>query len=162
MLSITKTFTFEAAHSISVHSGACSNIHGHSYQLQISISAWQLNEQGMLMDFKALKKLVESVVMEELDHSLMLMDNKVNRQMSKEIVGKVKWFPFEPTVELLILYIKEQLQPVLPADVYLRQLKLYETETAFAEWINTQPSTYCVDFGTAAYVKSQNPSGHVL
>ena len=36
-LSITKIFTFEAAHALNGYDGLCANIHGHSYRLEVSV-----------------------------------------------------------------------------------------------------------------------------
>lgn len=65
---VTKTFTFEAAHKLIHYVGACQNLHGHSYELEVTISGL-INEYGMVMDFKDLKSIVNSVVVSRLDHS---------------------------------------------------------------------------------------------
>ena len=36
-LSITKIFTFEAAHALLGYDGLCANIHGHSYRLEVTV-----------------------------------------------------------------------------------------------------------------------------
>lgn len=39
MLQLTKIFHFEMAHAIDGYAGACKNIHGHTYELHVTVSA---------------------------------------------------------------------------------------------------------------------------
>ncbi len=134
MLSITKLFSFEAAHRISNYQGACSQVHGHSYKLQITISAEMPGENDMVLDFKILKELVQSHILALLDHSLMLKDNAENRQFFLNYPGKIYWMDSEPTAERMLLDISRKLEPVLPGHVNLEEIVLFETETSFAKW----------------------------
>lgn len=134
MLSITKLFSFEAAHRISNYQGACSQVHGHSYKLQITISAEMPGENDMVLDFKILKELVQSHILALLDHSLMLKDNAENRQFFLNYPGKIYWMDSEPTAEHMLLDISRRLEPVLPGHVNLEEIVLFETETSFAKW----------------------------
>lgn len=134
MLSITKLFSFEAAHRISNYQGACSQVHGHSYKLQITISAEMPGENDMVLDFKILKELVQSHILALLDHSLMLKDNAENRQFFLNYPGKTYWMDSEPTAERMLLDISRKLEPVLPGHVNLEEIVLFETETSFAKW----------------------------
>lgn len=134
MLSITKLFSFEAAHRISNYQGACSQVHGHSYKLQITISAEMPGENDMVLDFKILKELIQSHILALLDHSLMLKDNAENRQFFLNYPGKIYWMDSEPTAERMLLDISRKLEPVLPGHVNLEEIVLFETETSFAKW----------------------------
>lgn len=134
MLSITKLFSFEAAHRISNYQGACSHVHGHSYKLQMTISAEMPGENDMVLDFKILKELVQSHILALLDHSLMLKDNAENRQFFLNYPGKIYWMDSEPTAERMLLDISRKLEPALPGHVNLEEIVLFETETSFAKW----------------------------
>lgn len=77
MLSLTKIFQFEMAHAIYCYTGACKNIHGHSYQLEVTVTSSQkidtyILAPGFIIDFKELKQLVNSSIIELFDHSLVL------------------------------------------------------------------------------------------
>ncbi len=77
MISITKIFRFEAAHAIHHYQGSCKNIHGHSYELHVTVKAKEptggyVEGLGIILDFKELKTLVKSHVVTELDHKLIL------------------------------------------------------------------------------------------
>ena len=61
--SITKRFTFEAAHSIPHHTGKCKNLHGHSYILEITVTGPIQEsgpEMGMVMDFTEISNVSQS------------------------------------------------------------------------------------------------------
>ena len=133
MVSITKIFSFEAAHAISDYDGACKHLHGHSYILHVRISSEELR-QDMILDFKHLKQIVQTEVLAHTDHALMLKDHAENRSSYAHYTGKLLWLPYEPTAERLIGWVAERVSAALPAGITLRSLRLYETATAFVEW----------------------------
>ena len=58
---------FSAAHSLRGYNGDCANLHGHNWTVQVFIQSENLNEIGIAMDFKILKKELDTVLT-ELDH----------------------------------------------------------------------------------------------
>jgi len=136
MLSITKIFHFESAHRISDYEGTCQHLHGHSYKLEVSISGKQIGKGDMLMDFKILKSLVNSLVIEPWDHALILKDNGANRSDFDHMKDKIYWMQSEPTAERMVLWIVEKLSSNLPDELVLSRLKLYETDSSYAEWVD--------------------------
>ena len=74
---LTKIFHFEMAHALHHYQGLCRNIHGHSYQLDVTIKGEISTEKnsstvGMVMDFSELKKIVQDFIINQFDHSLVL------------------------------------------------------------------------------------------
>lgn len=134
MLSITKIVRFEAAHVISSYRGPCGNIHGHSYELHITINGTMSHKTTMLMDFSELKKLINKAVIKDFDHALLLKRNAVNLAASKNVATKLCWLEEEPTAEFLVVYIAGQLRPLLPEQVLLKRVRLYETDSCYADW----------------------------
>lgn len=72
---ITKEFTFEASHHLPGHKGKCRRPHGHSYRLQISLrgpikEAPGESDDGMVMDFDDLKRIVSTTIIDELSDSV--------------------------------------------------------------------------------------------
>ncbi len=47
MLQLTKIFHFEMAHAIYGYTGDCKNIHGHSYEIHVTVSAKE-EKQGYI------------------------------------------------------------------------------------------------------------------
>lgn len=136
MISVTKIFQFEAAHAISGYNGSCREIHGHGYKLHVTVTGTNFNENNILFDFKDLKKIVESCILKDFDHSLLLKRNTINLSATKNLVNKICWIDGEPTAEYLLSYMVEKIKPLLPQHISLMRLRLYETESCYAEWEN--------------------------
>lgn len=121
MTTVTKLFEFEACHHLPHYDGACHNLHGHSYKLEVTVSGQvSKNENdpkcGMIIDFKDLKAIVKSVAVDKYDHS------NLN-----------EFFP-NPTAEIMVKQIAVDIMSKLPQEVYLMSCKLWETSTSYAEW----------------------------
>lgn len=118
---ITKCFRFEAAHRLSEHQGKCACLHGHSYKLEITLrgpikDSFGESNHGMVMDFAELSQIVKEAVLEQLDH-----------QDLNAVTG------IYTTAENLIYWIWDELiSHGLPKELLYR-VRLWETETSFAE-----------------------------
>ena len=74
---ITKHFDFETAHALHGYDGKCKNIHGHSYQLYVTIIGQPIQDSnhvknGMVLDFGDLKSIVKTEVVDVFDHATVL------------------------------------------------------------------------------------------
>ena len=58
MISVTKVFTFDSAHNLINYEGACRNLHGHTYKLEVTVCG-DINEMGMVCDFSELSLLIK-------------------------------------------------------------------------------------------------------
>lgn len=58
---------FASAHTLRGYPGACSRLHGHNWKIEAEVEANTLDEIGMAIDFKDIKREVRAVA-EELDH----------------------------------------------------------------------------------------------
>jgi 6-pyruvoyltetrahydropterin/6-carboxytetrahydropterin synthase len=65
---VRRRFEFEAAHELPKHPGKCRNLHGHSYGLVVTVERPVDAGSGMAIDFGELKRIVNSEVVEQLDH----------------------------------------------------------------------------------------------
>lgn len=65
---VTRAFSFEAAHQLEWHAGACKNLHGHSYKLEVTV-AGELDANGIVVDFSDLSEVVNRVVIDVYDHT---------------------------------------------------------------------------------------------
>ena len=146
MIRITKEFRFEGAHALTGYDGKCRHIHGHSYLLQVTITGIP-NEcssdpnNGMVMDFGALKELVTTIIIEPFDHTLLLRKDAVLAKELREQYQNVLILPFQPTCEQLCMHFASLLAPALPAPSKLFSVRLYETPGAFAEWFASDSPT---------------------
>lgn len=139
---ISKEFTFETAHALAGYDGPCKQIHGHSYQLRVTlIGEPRVNlaspKNGMVLDFGDLKQIVKENIVDVFDHALLLntiSQTGFTNADNLDMFEKVVYFDFQPTSENLLGHIAEVLAPLMPSDVKLHSLMLRETGTSFAEW----------------------------
>lgn len=139
MIQVTKIFHFEMAHAIYGYSGACKNIHGHSYKLYVTIGNDSSDDNyipapGFIYDFKLLKKTVNECIIQTLDHSLVLSREFLAQNYSFYKNENLQEWEVEPSAENILVYIKNNLKIVLPSEIKLLKLKLYETADSYAEW----------------------------
>ncbi len=129
------------AHVLKDYDGPCRNVHGHSYELLVTLSGVPLQDKnspkcGMVMDYKDLKTIVKEHIINNYDHSLVLSsahDAGSIENLKKEF-EKVIVVDYQPTNENLIIDIADTLKKLLPGNVILHSLKLRETATAYSEW----------------------------
>ena len=58
---------FSAAHRLRGYRGACENLHGHNWRVELVAAGDNLNRAGMVMDFKDLKRILRDVT-SRFDH----------------------------------------------------------------------------------------------
>lgn len=138
---VTKQFGFEMSHALLNYDGLCRNIHGHSYKLQITVAGEPINQSGnpkdgMVIDFSTLKKIIQEQIVRHLDHSLMINENAPIDKLNQlgQMYERHQVVPFQPTSENLVVYIAENVKPLLPEHIELFSVRLYETANSFAEW----------------------------
>ena len=131
MIVLTKKFKFSAAHrytnphwsedeNVAVF-GADHRIHGHNYELDVSLTGPVDPETGYLADLGTIHGVVTERVINRVDHA--------------QIEADIPWFSTrQPTSENLVLYIWEQLATHLPEGVELVRIRLYETPTIYADY----------------------------
>ncbi len=136
---VTKIFEFEAAHALDCHDGKCSNIHGHSYKLHVTVLGEPNHEKGsskdgMVIDFSDIKIIVKTMVVGPFDHALVLEKDSpyLNEDLRKR--QKLILYDIQPTAENMIIDMVGRIQSKMPSNIQLHSVKLYETASSFAEW----------------------------
>lgn len=143
MLQLTKIFKFETAHAIHGYEGLCKNIHGHSYELHVTVRSKELtndayiSQPGFLVDFKDLKAIVKTHIVDHFDHSLILSKAYIAAHPELATLENIDIWDVEPSAENILLYIMAQLKDRFPEHIYIHNLKIYETSTSYAEWIHS-------------------------
>ncbi len=138
---VTKRFHFEMAHILHHYDGICKNIHGHSYNLEVTVRGEAFLEaghprDGMVIDFHDLKALVKTHIIDRFDHSLMISTLIPEEQVEalRKSTERICLVDFQPTTENLVAYIAGILSPLMPPEVSLFSIRLAETVTSYAEW----------------------------
>lgn len=141
MFYLTKTFRFEAAHALVGYDGKCRNIHGHSYELQVTVKGMPVDEpgnpkNGMVIDFHDLKRIVNEEVVERLDHSFIIGTNMPEDfvESAKQNFDKIVCVDYQPTTENMLADFAERIKVKLPQNVELYCVRLQETRDSYAEW----------------------------
>ena len=137
---LTKEFKFEMAHALKGYDGLCRNIHGHSYELLVTVTGIPVSDKtstklGMVMDFGDLKKIVRNSIIDEFDHALVLNHESANDfSVDAEMFGRTILVDYQPTSENMLIDFVARLKNKMPANVKLHHLLLRETVTSYAEW----------------------------
>ncbi len=113
--------SFSSAHYLKNYQGACENLHGHNWVVEVEVKGKKLNSIGLLIDFKELKKALKKVL-SELDHKLL---------------NELPFFKENnPSSELIAYYIFKRLEEELSAfpEVKVSSVTVFETEGASATY----------------------------
>jgi len=97
--------------------------HGHNYRLAISVTGRPDPLTGFVIDLGTLDRLVARHVLDVLDH------RHINEAVPEFGPGGLV-----PSSEQLVLWIHARLQPVLPDEVRLTCVQLFEDDDLGAEW----------------------------
>ncbi|WP_129715367.1 6-carboxytetrahydropterin synthase [Pedobacter sp. SYP-B3415] len=134
MIYITRKASFNAAHKLarpdwdddkneSVY-GKCSNKnwHGHNYELFVTVKGEVNPETGFLIDLKVLKTIINTRVVDKIDHKNLNLDVDFMQ-------GKLT-----STENLAIAVWNELLEPVEAEGATLHSIKINETDNNFVEY----------------------------
>jgi 6-pyruvoyltetrahydropterin/6-carboxytetrahydropterin synthase len=132
-MKVAKEFHWEMGHRLPDHFHLCKNIHGHSYKLIVEFEG-ELNEQGMVIDFYDVGKIINPVI-DELDHAFMVKDDdKITLEFLEKINSKKVVVNFESTVENICKYISDKItKSNLPKNIDCVVVRIYETADDYAE-----------------------------
>jgi 6-pyruvoyltetrahydropterin/6-carboxytetrahydropterin synthase len=122
MFEVSVEQSFAAGHALRNYKGACENVHGHNFKIQVTIEGQELDQTGMLVDFLDVKQSMRDVIA-RLDHKFL---NDVP--------------PFDvknPSAENIAEYFYEELTSGLvsnPVPVRVREVKVWETDIQSATY----------------------------
>ncbi len=114
-ISIQKTFS--AAHTLDIGSER-EALHGHNFKVEATVASEGLNTDGLVLDFRVLKRWV-SEILEELDHTY-LNDRAPFRNTS-------------PTSEHIAQFIYDKLEKnAIPLGLKVSRIAVWESESSKA------------------------------
>ena len=121
MFEVTIIKSFSAAHLLHEIGGKCEELHGHNFKVEVTVAADQLNSNGLLIDFRFLKKHL-SEILEEIDHKHL---NSLNL-----------FAGINPSAENIAKYICEEMElKVKTSGVNMVRVKIWESENAAVTYI---------------------------
>lgn len=89
---------FDAAHYIRDYQGKCSREHGHRWGVEVVVEGKELDNKNMLVDFSIVKRALEKVLDESLDHYQL---NEKLREPNVTAEFLAKWF-YEQMVNFVV------------------------------------------------------------
>lgn len=129
MYSLKTSASFDSAHFLSGYKGKCSNIHGHRWVIEVTVSAGELmqtgEKRGMIIDFGDLKQAIRALA-DSFDHALIIESNSLKENTLaalREECFKIIEVPFRPTAENFARCFYERLSGSLP----VTEVTVYET-----------------------------------
>jgi 6-pyruvoyltetrahydropterin/6-carboxytetrahydropterin synthase len=115
MYELTVRDHFDAAHSLRGYDGACSNLHGHTWDVEVTVRGERLDRVGIVYDFKCLKDDLRAVL-DDYDH---------------EHLNEVPPFDeINATAENLARVVYERLAGVVAAEVEVTEVAVWESPIA--------------------------------
>lgn len=115
MYELTVKDNFDAAHALRGYPGECRELHGHTWDVEVTVGGESLDEIGIVYDFKDLRRDLADVL-SPFDHAFL---NEVP--------------PFDelsPTAEHLARVIHERLSRVVDPRVRVLEVSVWESPIA--------------------------------
>lgn len=153
-VTISKEIQFDAGHRVPMHNGKCRWPHGHRYRVIVECEGFIINDpkrsdDGMLVDFGALKNLMMEHVHDVLDHKFIVYEG--DKQMHDALIEfaiagtDADWgdayylFPYVPTAENIARWCYEELDKhfythFIYGDLRLATVIVWETPTSMARY----------------------------
>ena len=123
MYEVTVQDTFSSGHYLRDYYGKCENPHGHNYRVLVTLIGEQLEPNGLLLDFKLLKRILQPTI-QYLDH-FMINDLEPFTTVNPSAENIARYF-FDRTAA--------QLLEMTGGRVRVKDCTLYETDTSFARY----------------------------
>jgi len=95
MFELTVRGDFSSAHFLRDYDGKCRNLHGHTWQVAVTVCGEDLNGIGVTADFVELKKHL-AVILRQLDHTCLndlaffKVNNPTAENLARFIYGEYK------------------------------------------------------------------------
>ncbi|HVY79850.1 MAG TPA: 6-carboxytetrahydropterin synthase [Steroidobacteraceae bacterium] len=134
MITIAKTFTFDAAHSLPVcpEGHKCRRLHGHTYEVEIRLFGTP-DLAGFVVDYDVIAQ-AWAPIGEQLDH----------RQLND-----IEWLGSASSTERLVLWVFKQLVADREIGRFISAIKISESSTTYAEMLRADFDRWLADGGAA-------------
>ncbi len=120
MYELTVESGFSAAHRLRDYQGKCENLHGHNWTVEVTIGSKQLDNRGMVIDFRKIKEKLGRVL-DRLDHTYL---NELS-----------EFKKINPTSENIAGYIYSRLKNLIRGKkIIVKKVSVWETEDSSATY----------------------------
>jgi 6-pyruvoyltetrahydropterin/6-carboxytetrahydropterin synthase len=123
MYEVTVEAGFSSGHYLRNYRGKCENPHGHNYKVRVTLAGRDLDETGLLLDFKLLKQVLRPVI------------DRIDHQMLNDIEPFIE---INPSAENIAHYFYQQtnlqLAEMTAGRVRVKDCTIWETDTTTATY----------------------------
>ncbi len=120
MYEISIQTSFSAAHRLRNYQGDCEALHGHNWKVQVTVQSRTLNDIGLAIDFKTLKKITGETL-DRMDHACL---NDI-----------APFCDINPSSENIARVLYEEMKTSLTAcGVSLLKVSVWESDNAWASY----------------------------
>jgi 6-pyruvoyltetrahydropterin/6-carboxytetrahydropterin synthase len=120
MFKLSISTSFAAAHCLTHYQGDCENLHGHNWKVEVSVTAKELDNAGLGIDFKLLKGKTNELLA-KLDH--------------KYLNELIPFLDISPSSENIAKYIYQELSILLNNNnISVTQVTVWESDFACASY----------------------------
>lgn len=144
---VCRTFTIESGHMLSKHPERCRFPHGHTRRIEVVLAGKELDQNDMLVDFKAMKLALEEYL-DLYDHSMAMNSADPMRPTFEQAYpeGVMIFEDTDPTTEVLARDIYDFVAEVMqkgwkngqyriPARrLKVERVRVWETDCTWAEY----------------------------
>ena len=116
MFELKAEMYFSAAHHLLNYDGACENMHGHNWLVEVFVRGTELDKSNILIDYKVIKKNMKEVL-DYLDH--------------RDINELPEFKGISPSSEILAKFIYEKMKAKIPQT---SKVSIWETQTSCASY----------------------------
>ena len=115
---VYKEAWFSGAHHLRGYEGTCEAVHGHNWRVRASVGSDQLDDLGMVIDFKKLKQAMAETC-DKLDH--------------KDLNATPPFDRINPSAENIARFFYDELSPRIDDDrVRITSVAVWESERSCA------------------------------
>jgi len=123
MYEVTVEAGFSSGHYLRNYRGKCENPHGHNYKVRVTLAGRDLDETGLLLDFKLLKQVLRPVI------------DRIDHQMLNDLEPFIE---LNPSAENIAHYFYQQtnlqLAEMTAGRVRVKDCTIWETDTTTATY----------------------------
>lgn len=146
MIHIRRWVETDTGHRVPNHRSKCSHMHGHRYRWEAELAGDVVevsgaSEEGMLMDFGDVSKILTEVIHDVVDHAFLVYSGDSDARSALQMMGenhRTVIFDFIPTAENLAKWAFEQVEPHIKSsygnDLRLVAMHVRETPKSWASW----------------------------
>jgi 6-pyruvoyltetrahydropterin/6-carboxytetrahydropterin synthase len=123
MYEVTVEAGFSSGHYLRNYYGKCENPHGHNYKVRVTLAGDALDDSGLLLDFKLLKRVLKPTI-DRIDHQ-MLNDLEPFTRLNPSAENLAKYFFDE---------VNRELGGTTDGRVQVKDCTIWETDTTSATY----------------------------